>query len=51
MAGLVKSKLVIQPGWEYLAAVGGVEHSPGGRCHGRRGEGPPVMATLIVARS
>ena len=51
MAGLVKSKLVIQPGWEYLAAVDGVVRSPGGRCHGKRGEGPPVMATLFVARS
>ena len=51
MADLVKSSCVIKPGWGFLAAVGGVVRSPGGRCHGRRGEGPPVMATLIVARS
>ena len=51
MADLVKSSLVIKPGWGFLAAVGGVVRSPGGRCHGKRGEAPPVMATLIVARS
>ena len=43
--------MIRQPGFQgLLSAAGGGGHSPGGRCHGRRGEEPRGRETPRVAR-